>query len=243
MNEYLRDVLIPALKAFELKKVLIGSLLSIIPILNLFFIPGYALTISKYLGKGKEKYPDIRILDAVTVTILTAIGLVIFSILLALISVLITIFYNFFNQITQETVSFTSINILSLISIGTLLTVFLALNLILNFMYPIVAVRYQIYQYYSRIYDIHHILKLVFTKEYIFSYIISVLLFFGIITPINLFLHSLIFYYLAYFIALFVISIISFSLFGRAFYILETKYKIDHIPKHAKSEISAVELD
>ena len=243
MNEYLRDVLIPALKAFELKKVLIGILLSIVPILNFFFIPGYALTISKYLGKGKEKYPDTKILDSVTVSILTAIGLIIFGILLALISIPITIFYNLFNQIIQKTISLTSINILTLISGGSLLTVFLVLNLLLNFIYPIVAVRYQIYQYYSRIYDVHHILKLVFTKEYIFSYVISIILFFGIITPINLFKYNPILYYLLYFIALFIISIISFSLFGRTFYILETKYKIDHIPKHAKSEVSAVELD
>lgn len=242
MREYLKDVFNPALKAFDSKKIIAGLLLSLIPILNLFFITGYAFTIAKYLGKGKKKFPKIKILDTVTVSTLTLIGLIIFATLLALISFPATMIYSIIDQILKQSIVLTSINIFLLVPAKVFLAVFLIINLLLNFMYPIVAVRYQIYQYFSRIYDIHHILKLVFTKEYILSYTISVILLFGILTPINYLKWNLIIYYVFYMMGLFIVAITSFALIGRTFYILETKYKIDHIPKHAKSEIKAVRL-
>lgn len=240
MKEYIDDVLKPVLSSFGLRKVSLGMLVSFIPVLNLFFAPGYVFNASRYLGKGKKEFPDLKIWTSLSIAISTFILIFLFMIFLGFLSLPVSFVLSLFKVFPLSHFSFLNLNFGSLFSFSMFLNTFIALNLLASLFYPMMIVRYQIYNYFTRIFDFYHILKLVFTKEYIFSYIISISTSFVLFYLLGL-LGNGPFFYLLMTPFYFLVWLFSFSLYGRTFYILEEKYEIDHIPDHAKSEIQSIE--
>ena len=284
MREYFHDIIKPAVKAFKPGEVVLSFLLTLVPIVNIFTIPGYFFNSAGYIAKGKSRLPKVRLSKAFYTTLYVCatvflLGIFGWLIVIAIMSpAWLLLLISKQMALSNPIVSF--LNLVHSLSSFTAVFVFLFLIFIL----PIVLVRLTIYRYFSRILDFRHILRLVLSKEYMISFIVvslvSLLLlstgmvaygkvatFLGstpyvdvngtpeleqailnpmetqwnytILNPMEKKFDVGAFSFL-YFIdatCFFIVIAIASVLFGRSFYILETEHKIDHIPKHAKSEI------
>lgn len=268
MREYFDDVFKPAIKALKPGEVILSFLLSLIPLVNLFTIPGYLFNTAGYLAKGKSRLPRVRFAKAFYSTIyayITVFVMIVFGWLLGLAIVSPARVLLLISK--QLLLSNNLISFLETVSSFFDFVVIL-IFLFLVFILPIVLVRFVVYRYYSRILDLRHILRLALTKEYLLSFTVVSLVALLVTTScliisanvantfgFNVYMNltsiilmsgkidvgNFLFLYFTDVVCFFIVAIIGSVIFGRTFYILETKYKIDHIPTHAKSEIKALE--
>lgn len=268
MKEYFDDILKPAIKALKPGEAVLSFLLALVPIINIFTIPGYFFNAAGYLAGGKSRLPRVRLGKAfystlylcVTIFILIIFGWILGIAIVSPAKVLLLISKQL--QLPQGIIIFFQ----SASSLSDF--IFLEIFLFLLFVGPILLVRFAVYRYYSRILDFRHILRLVLTKDYLLSFaivsVVSLLVIstgliasskvagnLGFTMYVNLTsivlskgegvdIGNVSFLYFVDVVCFFIIAALGSVIFGRTFYILETKYKIDHIPKHAKSEIKAL---